>query len=175
MFPRRKRSTRCLLGNVARPVSSFKIAGGSLNSSLATPLLHPSSLHPSSPSRLSLDRDEPRAIVKTFSRLLHVRYVNASPGRSSTSKDQLRPFSLALSGPSSSLLLATPSLGSAGADWTARRIIREPARLRSRLRRFHLYINDPRFVLGLIKTQICWIVTIFASNDTIISLTLSNR
>lgn len=34
----------------------------------------------STPSRLSLDRGGPRAIVKTFSRLLHVKYVNASPG-----------------------------------------------------------------------------------------------
>lgn len=54
------------------PLSSSKIADGSLNVS--------SLILVSTPSRLSLDRGGPRAIVKTFSRLLHVRYVNASPG-----------------------------------------------------------------------------------------------
>lgn len=54
------------------PLSSSKIADGSLNVS--------SLILVSTPSRLSLDRGGSRAIVKTFSRLLHIRYVNASPG-----------------------------------------------------------------------------------------------
>lgn len=90
------RDTRVYSETFSRtPLSSFKTASGSLNVSCAA--LPYSRLRTFSP--FARPRLEPRAIVKTFSRLLHVRYVNASSGsvldvEGSTSSPPGRPLSL---------------------------------------------------------------------------------